>query len=527
MNPSLSNPKDYLSLNDLDSVVIVTALNGLKAGTILSEFNTQVNVDIPRGHKVAIKTIAAGQPVFKLGHMIGIATQTILSGDHVHVHNVRMPELSHMGMAKERTGRYQDPLKTDQWKSLPDNFYGYVRKNGTAGIRNYVVVVGTVNCSATVVKAVCRHFLSKDSSAYLSEQEIHGVIPITHSAGCAQAIGGTSYEVLNRTLAGWIFHPNVVGAVVIGLGCEGTTFKSILKHQASRAPLDKIPLRHFDIQSAGGTACAIQAGIEQVNEVVTEIIKGGLSSREKLPVSHLKIALNCGGSDAFSSLTANPGLGIASDILVSKGGTVALAEIPECTGAEDLLYHRCAQVEIREKLQAIYQGWQEYAKLHHVEINDNLAPGNIAGGITTIIEKSLGAVAKAGSTELTQVVDYSEAITQSGFVLMNTPGFDPVSVTGLVAGGCTMVAFTTGLGSVYGCGIAPTVKIATTSELFKRLAGDMDVDAGQILSSGSFDATGVELYNFMIEVASGKKTCSEELGLGWEEFVPWNIGETL
>lgn len=474
-------------------------------------------LEVPRGHKLAFREIAVGAPIVKFGQLIGIAKEKIAPGAHVHVHNVRMPEGTEYLLSS--FGEQSGALKAARTNSLPSVFRGYRRPDGSAGIRNYVVIASTVNCSATVVKAICRRFERED----LLKFGVDGIVPVTHTMGCAQEIGGLGYRVLNRTIAGWVFHPNVVGAVVVGLGCEGTTFSSILK-AGSSADGDWRPIEQFGIQDKGGTAIAIEEGVAAVRRVLARLPR---VEREDLPVSGLRLALNCGGSDAFSAITANPVLGHASDILVSMGATAALAEIPECHGAEEMLYARAVDGFVRERLNSIFQWWENYTRSHGVEHNDNLAPGNIAGGITTILEKTLGAVAKGGSAPLTEVLEYAEPICRSGFVLMNTPGFDPVSVTGLVAGGCNMVAFTTGRGSVYGCGIAPTIKISTTSELARRMSGDIDFDAGRLLETGDIDTIAQELFREIIEVASGRKTCSERLGLGWEEFVPWSLGETL
>jgi altronate hydrolase len=460
--------------------------------------------------------MALADTIFKYGLPIAIATKAIASGEHVHTHNAAMPQLSDGVSEPSAPHRRLDP----SWQGLPSHFLGFRRPSGEAATRNYVAVAATVNCSATVVKAICRRLEGTDFAKY----GVHGVVPLTHGSGCTQAIGGPAYQLLNRTLAGSIFHPNIAGALVVGLGCEGTTFRSVLQSRARQDRADDIPLEHIGIQDAGGTQDAIHLGVAAVERIL-----GRLPSfrREPLPVELLKVALNCGGSDAFSGLTANPALGVASDILVSKGGTVALAEIPECHGAEPALLGQAATPAVADSLRALFAWWRQYAEKHGVELNDNLSPGNISGGITTIVEKSLGAVAKAGTSQLVEVVEYAEAVKGPGFVLMNTPGFDPVSVTGLVAGGCNLVAFTTGRGSAYGSALAPTLKISTNSALFQRMRGDMDVDAGPVLLQGSPYKVGVEIYEHLIRIASGEQTCSERLGMGWEEFVPWAFGETL
>ncbi len=491
-----------LRLNPIDNVRVVIESKG----------------SVPRGHKVAANAIPKGQPVIKFGHIIGFATQAIGEGEHVHVHNI---EISQEGFGAASVSKEAGSRKKG-WSHdfLPSQFEGYLRSNGSVGVRNYLVIVSSVNCSATVAKAIARHFEGKDLG------NIDGIIPITHTQGCAQEIGGEAYQLLNRTLAGWIFHPNVVGALIVGLGCEGTTFKSIVaSHEVSDQSFNSpLPLEHLGIQETGGTAETIRKGILAVESLMQQL---PAFQRSTQPVSKLKLALNCGGSDSFSSITANPILGLTSDALCSMGGSAVLAEIPECLGTEALLYSRVRDIQVSEKLQKIFGWWDRYAKRQGVSLNDNLAPGNIAGGISTILEKSLGSVTKAGTSPLNEVLDYAEPITSPGFVLMNTPGYDPVSVTGLVAGGCQMVAFTTGRGSVYGAAIAPTVKIATTSELFARMTGDLDFDAGRALSGSEPADLARELMALILKVANGEKTCSETLGIGKEEFIPWNLGETL
>lgn len=513
----------WLHLHPHDNVAVVIDPAGLVAGNVIeiaSRPPVTVTMPVARGHKVALCALRAGDRVIKFGHVIGEATQAIAAGAHVHTHNVRvLPSDWHAIASNAGPAR---PVPVPVLERLPREFLGYPRPAGRAGVRNYVVVVASVNCSATVVKAIARHF--EGPSAALAEREIHGVVPITHGAGCAMASDGLGAEVLNRSLAGWMFHPNVVGAVLVGLGCEKTTCTTIWETRQRLGLVREIPLEQFSIQDLGGTAAAIEHGITVVQKLIESLPR---FRRHPLPVSELSLALNCGGSDAFSSLTANPMLGHCSDYLAALGATAVLAEIPECNGAEDLLSSRTVSAADRERLRAIFQWWQDYALKHGVEINDNMSLGNIASGITTILEKSLGAVSKAGSGAVSQVVDYAEPVTAAGVALMNTPGFDPVSVTGLVAGGCNLVAFSTGRGSVYGCAIAPTLKLATTTELFRRMAGDMDFDAGRILAGLAMDDAALEFFHLLIAVASGKRTCSEALGLGREEFVPWAVGETL
>lgn len=475
---------------------------------------------VPAGHKIATQFIAKDSAVLKFGSPIGRAKTDIQLNEHVHSHNIYYDStLSHNNVYKPTSNQSENLNQA----VLPEAFQGYIRGRGPAGIRNYLVVVATVNCSATVVKRICQKFTKNDLLKY----NIDGVIPVTHQAGCAQAIGGLNYSVLNRTLAGWIYHPNVVGAVVVGLGCEGTTWKSIeASAKVDNRYDENLPIDFLKIQDVGGTALAINQGIESVQKILDNLPP---LNRQSVSVGDLNLALNCGGSDAFSSLTANPLLGMVSDLIVKLNGSVALAEIPECHGAENLLFSRSKTDAIRLKLTNIFSWWESYSEKNNVNLNNNLSPGNISGGISTIVEKSLGAVVKAGQSPLCGVFDYSESMLNNrGFLLMNTPGFDPVSVTGLAAGGSQMVAFTTGRGSVFGCGISPTVKISTNTNLFLKMKDDMDFDAGRILSQGiSMEQLSYELYNFIIDVASGKPTKSEILDMGSEEFTPWPIGETL
>lgn len=470
---------------------------------------------VPGYHKIAIKLINSGQPVIKYGQIIGISNQDILPGEHVHVHNIKF--LSGIDFTD-----FSHKFSPENYMSddLPSYFNGFLRRDGRAGIRNYLIVASAVNCSATVTKEVALYFRHRDLSKY----GIDGVIPITHLSGCAMAPDGYGTDILYKTITGWLNHPNVVGGIIIGLGCEVVTVGNLIELLLKRKNFEKDFFEYFNIQEAGGTRKSITKGIQKIETILERL---PLFERVKLPVSLLTVALNCGGSDALSGVTANPALGIAGDILVSYGGTIVLAEVPECYGGKELLVKRCISKKEGDKLEYIFSWWNDYTKKHNVSMNDNISPGNIAGGISTILEKSLGAISKGGSSPVTHVMDYAEPVTGKGLCFMNTPGFDPVSVTGLVAGGANLVAFTTGRGSVYGCSIAPTVKIATNSELYEKCREDIDINAGVILDQSTPYEVGRDIYRFLIDIANDKKTCSEILGIGTEEFAPWQIGEIL
>ncbi len=507
-----------LILTDSDNVGVIAA-DATKDQ--ICETDDAVRLTVPlqesiaRGHKIATKNIRRGEQIIKFGQIIGISRVPIQQGAHVHNHNIDFIDKTFF--TEQISLPDLSVLHRQQYGKYASDFKGFKRKDGRAGIRNYIVVASTVNCSATVVKEIARHFKHQT----LADHGIDGIVPLTYSGGCAQATDSYANRLIRKTIAGWVEHPNVVASLMIGLGCEAISTTAVQEHTCAETA-HRTP--SFNIQDHGGTRKSIHYGIGKIEELLSQLPS---FERTELPVSLLTLGLNCGGSDAFSGISANPALGVAGDILVSKQGTIVLAEVPECHGAEDHLIQRCVHPEDKDRLRNILAWWDDYARKHDVNMNDNLAPGNKAGGITTILEKSLGAVAKAGSSPIQQVVDYAERITKNGLVLMNTPGFDPVSVTGLVAGGCNVVAFTTGRGSTYGASIAPTIKISTTSELFKRMQDDIDVNAGKIFENSSIAEMGGEIYEFIIKAANGVQTCSERNGLGWEEFVPWQVGETL
>ena len=501
-------------LHSEDNVCILTTAEAKKGQDVGTSGPIKAKEDIPLLHKMAVRKINRNEAVIKFSQVIGISKKNILPGEHVHVHNVKFSK--DIRFSEKEFKKTSQPGGKD---TLPVSFKGYLRDDGQAGTRNYITVVATVNCSATVVKEVTAHFKKKNLSKY----NIDGIVPVVHMSGCAQS-KGYGYSLLNRTLAGWLDHPNVVGSVIIGLGCEMVTTSSILQSPAQKKKFGKRNLEYLSIQECGGTAKAVKQGIKKVEAVLAKMPK---FKRVDLPVSLLKVALKCGGSDALSSITANPALGLASDILVSHGGSVVLGEIPECYGAESYLQGRCRSNEDKKKIRDIFSWWDDYAAKNKVTMNDNMSPGNIAGGISTILEKSLGAIAKGGTTPVNQVVDYAEPVTKKGLAIMNTPGFDPVAATGLVAGGCNLLAFTTGRGSVYGCSIAPTIKISSNTDLFNRLKGDIDIDAGNVLNGSSLSEAGKDIYRLYIKIAGGFKSCSEINGLGNEEFAPWLVGETL
>ncbi len=485
---------------------------------------------VPHGHKVALTDIAAGEQVRKYGQPIGVATQAIAAGEHVHEHNLSslsreglpVPAQTDDGAATAQEDGAPTAPRAAHSRPAPDSvptFDGIVRPDGRVGTRNYVAVLSSVNCSATVVKRIAAAFSAP--GALDEHPGVDGVIAITHGSGCGLSRDGEGLEVLRRTLTGYARHPNVAAVVVVGLGCEVNQINALV--DGFDLP-ESTPVRHLVIQELGGSMATVRRGVE----LVTELLPEAAVPRQPVPASELVLGLNCGGSDGWSGVTANPVLGVAVDRLVAAGGTAILGETPEIHGAEHLLTSRAASPEVTRALMERIEWWEGYTAAEEGHMDNNPSPGNRAGGVTTIEEKSLGAVAKGGSTPLEAVYRYAEPVTAKGLVFMDTPGYDPVSVTGIVAGGANLVCFTTGRGSVFGCKPAPSLKLATTTQLYERMADDMDFNAGTVLDgTATVSELGDVLFDEILAVASGRLTKSEEFGFGDEEFAPWQLGAVM
>ncbi|RIZ41081.1 UxaA family hydrolase [Pseudomonas putida] len=498
-----------IRLNPLDNVVI--ARQALLPGVRLDAEATTVRQPIPSGHKLATEPVAQGQPLRRYGQIIGFASQAIDAGDHVHVHNVQMGDFA------------RDYAFGVDTRSLPGSaaqFQGIVRADGRVATRNYIGILTSVNCSATVARAVADHFRRDIHPEVLADYpNVDGVVALTHGAGCAVDPSGEALSLLRRTLAGYAVHPNFAAVLIIGLGCETNQIETLLETQGLQASAQ---LRAFTIQGIGGTSKTIAAGIAQVKALLAE---ANQVRRQPVSARHLVVGLQCGGSDGYSGITANPALGNAVDRLVAAGGTAILSETPEIYGAEHLLTRRAVSREVGEKLVARIRWWEDYCQRMNAELNNNPSAGNKAGGLTTILEKSLGAVAKAGSSNLVDVYQYAQAVRAQGLVFMDTPGYDPVSATGQVAGGANLIAFTTGRGSAYGCAPAPSIKLATNNRVFEHQQEDMDVNCGGIADgSTSIEERGEFIFEQMLRIASGERSKSEQHGYGQNEFVPWQIG---
>ena len=499
-----------IRLNPSDAVVI--ARISIARGTLLlGEGNIRVLDQIPAGHKVAVQDIAQGAPVRRYNQIIGFATRMIQAGEHVHLHNMAMGDF-------ERDYAFCVDVKSTKMIQPQAQFSGIVRKDGRVATRNYIGILTSVNCSATVAKMIADHFKNRIDNF----PNVDGVVALTHQTGCGMASAGEGMDILRRTIAGYARHPNFYAVQLVGLGCEANQLNHLMNvHHLKRSD----QLAAFTIQEKGGTMKAVREGIARVEAILNEANK---VRRQPVPASHLTLALQCGGSDGYSGISANPALGAAVDLLVQHGGTAILSETPEIYGAEHMLTRRACTPEVAEKLIERIRWWEAYTARNGNEMNNNPSPGNKAGGLTTILEKSLGAVAKGGTTNLVAVYEYAEAITARGFVYMDTPGFDPVSATGQVAGGANLICFTTGRGSAYGCKPAPSLKLSTNTALFLHQEEDMDFNCGSIVDgTETVQSSGEKLFQLILETASGKKTKSEHWGYGDDEFAPWVVGATM
>ena len=499
-----------LRLDPRDNIIV--AVDPVQAGWAVQ--GVTATARIMRGHKMAVQPIGQGQPILKFGQIIGFASEAIAPGSHVHTHNCSFAEFER-DYAFAQDAR-SEPLLPPELRAT---FEGYRRSNGKTGTRNYIGVLTSVNCSASVARFMAE---AVGRSGLLQQYgNVDGVVSFVHGTGCGLAATGEGYEVLERTQWGYAGHPNLAAALLVGLGCE--VFQ-IARLKEKYGLVEGDNFRSMTIQDTGGTKKTIAAGVARIAEMLP---RANAVVRETLPASEITLALQCGGSDGYSGITANPALGAAADLLVRHGGTAVLSETPEIYGAEHLLTRRARTRQVGEKLVDIIRWWQDYCAKHAGSMDNNPSPGNKAGGLTTILEKSLGAAAKGGTTTLNEVYRYAEPVTAKGFVYMDTPGYDPVAATGQVAGGCNLLCFTTGRGSAYGCKPTPSIKLATNHDIYRRMLDDMDIDCGDILDGVSIEAKGQEIFNTILRVASGEKTKSELLGYGDNEFVPWQIGATM
>ncbi|MGA9252079.1 MAG: altronate dehydratase family protein [Roseobacter sp.] len=501
---------DTVRLDAADNVV--TATHALQVGVTIED--TQTKALIPTGHKIATQNIAKGDAVRKYAQIIGYASTDIEAGAHVHTHNV---EFRNTDMEYE----YATDLRpvTPVSPENRDSFMGYHRENGAVGTRNYIAIVTSVNCSATAARMIASHFTPDILAGY---PNVDGVVAFVHGTGCGMADSGDGFEALQRVMWGYAKHPNHAAVLMVGLGCEMNQIDWLLDaYGLQQGPTFQV----MNIQSVAGLRKTVEKGIQKIQAMLPI---ANQATRTPCPASELMVALQCGGSDAWSGITANPALGYACDLLAAQGGTGVLAETPEIYGAEHLLTRRAKDIATGERLIERIKWWEDYTARNRGSMDNNPSPGNKAGGLTTILEKSLGAAAKGGTSPLMGVYKYAEPVTARGFTFMDTPGYDPASVTGQIAGGCNLVCFTTGRGSAFGSKPSPTIKVATNTAMAQRMHDDMDLNAGTILTDGvTIETKGKEIYDMFLRVASGEATKSEAQGLGDYEFVPWQIGAVM
>jgi len=500
-----------IRLHPQDNVLI--ALRDLVAGEVLPDLSVPLASPVPRGHKIALEPVALGANVIRYGQIIGMATQPIAAGAHVHVHNLGMG-------AHDQDYAFSTDLRPLPAIGAARHFMGYHRADGGVGTRNYLGILTSVNCSGSVARFIAE---ACDRQGWLSEfPNVDGVVPIVHGTGCGMSGKDEGYDTLFRTLQGYARNPNFGGILLVGLGCEVMQIPDLIG--AGRMRKDG-NFRYMTIQQTGGTRRTVDKGVAMLREMA---VVANATVREKAGLEHLMLGMQCGGSDGYSGITANPALGVASDLLVAHGATTILSETPEIYGAEHLLTRRAVTVEVGQKIVERIRWWEDYTARNGGEMDNNPSPGNKKGGLTTILEKSLGAVAKGGTAPLTQVYKFAEPVTERGFVYMDSPGYDPASVTGQIASGANLIAFTTGRGSVSGYKPTPCIKLATNTEMYDRMAEDMDINCGDIVSEGvTLEAKGQEIFELILRVASGELTKSEELGFGGAEFVPWVMGAVM
>jgi altronate hydrolase len=504
----------FIRIHAADNVLI--ARRQLVSGAALDGEGVTVSGLVPPGHKVASRAIAAGEPVRKYNQIIGVATQAIAPGQHVHVHNLAFLDF-------ERAAEVGSDLQIPAPPALAARFEGIVRADGRVATRNYIGILTAVNCSATVARAMADRFSPLvDPEALAPWPNVDGVVALTHGAGCATDSQGEGLKVLRRTLSGYARHPNFAAVLVVGLGCETNQINEML----AEAQLATGPRLHaFNIQDTGGTAKSVAHGLALVRGLLDA---ANQARRQSVPASHLVVGLQCGGSDGYSGISANPALGAAVDRLVAHGGSAMLSETPEIYGGEHLLLRRAASPAVAERLRARLAWWEDYCRRNHAQMDNNPSAGNKAGGLSTILEKSLGAIAKSGTTPLVDVLEYAQALRAPGLVFMDTPGYDPVSATGQVAGGANLICFTTGRGSAYGCAPSPSLKLSTNTALWQRQQDDMDIDCGPVADGlTSVDEMGERIFQLMLKTASGQRTRSEIHGYGQHEFVPWQLGAVM
>ncbi|SAL21376.1 altronate dehydratase [Caballeronia udeis] len=500
-----------IRLNGADNVLIAREALSLGRQVQLGNTVVRIRAQVPAGHKIAARAIARGEAIRKYDTVIGRAARDIEAGDHVHTHNIELIDF-------ERDPGFGLDVRPVDYVPHAEraSFMGIVRPDGRVATRNFIGILASVNCSSTVIKNIAGWFTPERLAAY---PNVDGVVAFAQTSGCGMSSPSEHFDVLRRTIAGYARHPNLAGVLIVGLGCERNQVSDLMSSQGLETDAS---MRTLVMQDSGGTRATIEAGIAAIQSMLP---LANAVERRKVSASHLKIGLECGGSDGFSGITANPALGAAMDILVRHGGTAILSETPEIHGVEYMLTRRAVTPEVGQKLLDRLAWWERYTRGHNGQFNGVVGPGNQQGGLANIFEKSLGSAMKGGTTPLQAVYEYAEPIDKPGFVFMDSPGYDPVAVTGQIASGANMICFTTGRGSMFGSKPAPTIKLASNTPMFTRLREDMDINCGLVIDGErSVQEMGQDIFEHILQAASGQRTKSELLGLGDHEFVPWHMG---
>ncbi|WP_304064610.1 UxaA family hydrolase [Megamonas hypermegale] len=493
---------DILQINKLDNVAV--ALKDLAKGDIVSvnDFTVTVQEDIPSGHKIALKNIAAGENIIKYSFPIGHANGAIAPGSHVHTHNLKTNLGSILSYEYNPVAPVALPV------SNKTTFMGYKRENGTVGTRNNLWIVPTVNCVTSTVR-----YLEKIGRELIKNYaNIDDCMGVVHPYGCSQI--GTDYTMTQKILADIVNHPNAGAVLVVSLGCENNNLTELKKVLGDYNP-DRV--KFMVTQEVEDEDITGRHLLEELAEFANRY------KREQCPVSDLRIGLKCGGSDGFSGITANPLIGELSDLVIGSGGTTVLTEVPEMFGAETLLMNRAKDEETFHKTVDLINNFKAYFKRYNQPISDNPSPGNKKGGITTLEDKSLGCVQKGGHAQVVDVLSYGDTVQTAGLQLLNGPGNDSVSTTALAASGCQIILFSTGRGTPWGT-IVPTVKIATNSKLAHYKAKWIDFNAGRLLDGTAMEKLRDDLWETILEIASGRQTKAEQMN--FNEIAVWKDGVT-
>jgi altronate hydrolase len=495
-----------------DNVAVVKAKTEKDLSVVLPDKHiVTLKSEVPLGHRFATREIPEGDFVLQYGQPIGTSLG-IEKGEWISPENMSNSVPIVRDLPKDLSTPEPDYIEVSERAT----FQGFKRPDGRIGTRNFVLIVPTSMCASHEATNIS---MMAEFLHYKREKfpNVDGVVAIPHNKGCG-CQDAENIEIMLRTLANYADHPNVGGVILIDLGCEKTNLSKVEKFLLNRDYRINKPFAKIGIQEVGGTQKAIETGLEEVQKMLPIVNQ---AKREEFSASELVLGVKCGGSDGFSGISANPSLGFASDLLVRNGGTVLITEVPEFCGAEHILANRSKDVETGRKVYEMVDWYKDYAGKFGAVLNENPSPGNVKGGLLNITIKSLGAIAKAGTTRVEGVLGYAETVKNKGLNLMQGPGYDQESTPGLVAAGATVVVFTTGRGTTIGNAIAPVIKLSSNNEIFERMNNDIDISAGNVIEgTESIEQVGERLFEHICKVASGEIPAKAEI-LKHREFQFW------